>query len=249
MKRLAIFSVGLLLTLPAAMAFASDNARTFVNGVEAYQDGDWQAAITAFEELIDDGINNGKLFYNLGNAYLKNDDLGRARLWYERALKHLPDDPDLRFNYDYALTLIKDEPGETHSPLLRILFFWKYQLSPASIRWIAVVLNATLWLALSVLAVRKRHLLRPTTITAAAATLIFTGTAVYNYVESNRIKHAVILPDKVAVRSGLSETATQLFVLHTGTKVRVERTSDTHLMIRYTPDKIGWVKKADAGVI
>ena len=119
-----------LLLAVAATAPATPTARTFMDGTEAYRNGNWPAAIAAFESLADGGVNNGKLFYNLGNAYLKNDDLGRALLWYERALKRIPDDPDLRFNYDYALTLTKDERGEKESPLLRILFFWKYQLSP-----------------------------------------------------------------------------------------------------------------------
>ena len=83
----------------------------------------------------------------------------------------------------------------------------------------------------------------------AAGAAIFTATAVYDYVETTQIRHAVILPETVAVRSGFSDTATELFVLHAGTKVRISRESETHLLVRYTTDKIGWVKKADAGVI
>ena len=250
MKRLQILSLALVWVLALfAITPASETARTFMDGTEAYRNGDWPAAIVAFESLANDGVDNGKLFYNLGNAYLKNDDLGHALLWYERALKHMPDDPDLRFNYDYSMTLTKDERGEKESPLLRILFFWKYQLSPSTIRWITILLNATLWTALSVLAIRKKRLLRPTAVLIAATTMIFTTTAIVNYVEATRIRHAVVLPEQVAVRSGFTDTATQLFVLHAGTKVRVERESDTHLLIRYTEDKIGWVKKAEAGVI
>jgi tetratricopeptide (TPR) repeat protein len=250
MKRFFLKAAGLVLLLTvAATAPATQTARTFMDGTEAYRNGDWPAAIAAFESLADAGTDNGKLFYNLGNAYLKNDDLGRALLWYERALKRIPDDPDLRFNYDYALTLTKDERGERESPLLRILFFWKYQLSHSTVRWVAIFLNAALWIALSVLVIRKKRLLRPSIIMIAAATVIFSATAAFNYVEATRIRHAVVLSEQVAVRSGFTDTATQLFVLHAGTRVRVERESDTHLLIRYTEDKIGWVKKSEAGVI
>jgi uncharacterized protein YgiM (DUF1202 family) len=51
------------------------------------------------------------------------------------------------------------------------------------------------------------------------------------------------------VRSGFTDSATQLFVLHAGTKVRVERQTDAYLLIRYTEDKIGWIKKSEAGII
>jgi tetratricopeptide (TPR) repeat protein len=233
----------------AANAPASPAARTFMEGTNAFDNGDWSGAIAAFKRLADSGIDNGKLFYNLGSAYLKNGDLGRALLWYERALKRNPDDPDLRFNYDFALTLTKDEPGEKESPLLQILFFWKYQLSHSSVRWIAICLNATLWMVLSVLVVRKKRLLRPSTLSIAAAALIFSATAAYNYVEATRVRYAVILSEQAAVRSGFTDAATQLFVLHAGTKVRLTRETDTHLLIRYTEDKIGWVKRSEAGII
>lgn len=242
----AVVILGLSLTAGHA---ASDAARTFMAGSDAYRRGDWPAAIEAFQRVIADGIHSGPLYYNLGNAYLKNDDLGRALLWYERALKRLPDDPDLRFNYEYALTLTKDEPAMQARPLMRILFFWKYQLSPPTVRGVALILNAALWTALSILAVRRKRLLRPTTILTAAAAFIFTATAIYNAVETARIRHAIILPDQAAIRSGFTETATELFVLHAGTRVRVERESGDHLLIRYTADKIGWVRKADAGII
>jgi tetratricopeptide (TPR) repeat protein len=250
MKRWLITALSLALVLSvAATAPGSPTARTFMDGTEAYRNGNWPAAIAAFESLANSGVDNGRLFYNLGNAYLKNDNLGRALLWYERALKRIPDDPDLRFNYDYALTLTKDERGEKESPLLRILFFWKYQMSHSSVRWSAIFLNAALWTVLSVLAIRKKRLLRPSVILVAAATLIFSATAAYNYVEAAQVRYAVILTEQVAVRSGFTDTATQLFVLHAGTKVRVAREADTHLLIRYTDDKIGWVKKSEAGII
>jgi len=238
-----------LLLAVAATAPATQSARTFMDGTEAYRNGDWPAAIAAFEGLAESGVNSGKLFYNLGNAYLKNDDLGHALLWYERALKRIPDDPDLHFNYNYALTLTKDEPGERDSPLLRILFFWKYQLSPSTVCWIAILLNTALWIALSILVVRKKRLLRPSVVLTAAATVVFCATAAFNYVEAIQVRYAVILTEQAAVRSGFTDTATQLFVLHAGTKVRVERETDTRLLIRYTEDKIGWVKRSEAGII
>ena len=116
-------------------------------------------------------------------------------------------------------------------------------------RWIAIVLNAALWIGLTILAVRQKPLLRPAVVLLAVASILFSATAAYNYVERSRIRHAVILPAEVPVRSGLSDSATQLFLLHAGTKVRVERESDTHVMVRYTADKIGWIKKTDVGLI
>ncbi|NJL58891.1 MAG: hypothetical protein HC887_03790, partial [Desulfobacteraceae bacterium] len=85
---------------------------------------------------------------NLGNAYLRNNDPGHALLWYERAMRLIPDDPDLKFNYGYAMSLTKDEKEDKDFPLFRILFFWKYLLSQSLTQQIALVLNFLFWLTL-----------------------------------------------------------------------------------------------------
>jgi tetratricopeptide (TPR) repeat protein len=97
---------GILLTLLALSGhvLASENARIFMDGTAAYAKGDFPAAVEAFASLADKGVENGRLFYNLGNAYLKNGDLGHAMLWYERALKRTPDDPDLRFLMRFVMS-------------------------------------------------------------------------------------------------------------------------------------------------
>ena len=51
----------------------------------------------------------------------------------------------------------------------------------------------------------------------------------------------VIVSERVSVRSGFSEQSTELFVLHAGTVVRIERKADHHTLIQFSSDKIGWV--------
>ena len=60
---------------------------------------------------------------------------------------------------------------------------------------------------------------------------------------------AVIVQEEVAVRAGTTDTATVLFSLHAGTKVRVEDRREGYLKIRFSKDRIGWVKTVDAIVI
>ena len=51
-------------------------ARLFLDGIAAYQSGDYDRAVEAFGRIADSGVENAKLYYNLANAYLKNNDLG-----------------------------------------------------------------------------------------------------------------------------------------------------------------------------
>ena len=74
-------------------------------------------------------------------------------------------------------------------------------------------------------------------------------TALYGYYEANFTRHAIVLPEKISVRSGLSEDATELFVLHAGTKVSIENENEGFFKITFSDGKIGWVKKSEVGVI
>lgn len=225
-----------------------DHTRPFIAALEAYKNGDYGAAIEGFSDIVRSGVANGKLYYNLGNAYLKNAKLGPAILWYERALKLLPNDPDLIFNYQYARSLTKDAPEEG-SPLLRILFFWKYQLSSRAVALAAVGCSLIFWTALIAWQFTRRRSIRWIVIAAAAPALIFVLTAGVNYYESAHRRKAIVLPSQAAVRSGLQQGSTELFKLHAGAKVTVLKSLKDHYQIRYSNDKIGWVPEDVVGVI
>lgn len=239
----------LLIICSVRITGASETARAFLDGIKDYKENRFGEAAAAFSKITDEGIKNAKLFYNIGNAYLKNGDIGNAILWYERSLKLMPHDPDLKFNYEYAQSLTRDEKGDKEFPLVRILFFWKYLLSQTHIQWTAIILNLFFWILIIVRVIRRND--RFVTLSHVMLTLglIFTLTAVYNDYETDFIKEAVILPDKVSIRSGLTDDATELFVLHAGTKVKIDKEKDDYIRIAFSEGKIGWIRKSDAGVI
>ncbi len=232
-------------------AWADTRTQAFLDGVQSYKSGQYQKAIDTFKRLADDGNANAKLYYNLGNAYLKAEDIGHAILWYERAQKLNGSDPDLIFNLSYARSLAKDVDTSKSGGVHRILFFWKYQLSRQTILAIALVCNGIFWflLILRTFLRSKRKALGVGAAVVALPMLVFICTALYNYYETAQTPQAVILPGSVSVRSGLSDNATELFVLHAGTVVKVQKRQGEFLRISYTKDKIGWLKQSQVGII
>mgnify|MGYP005845011869 CR=1 FL=1 len=242
-----------LLALAGPAAAAEDRsaaARTFLEGVEAYRQGAYGAAGAAFRTLADAGVRNPHLYYNLGNACLKSGDLGPAILWYERALKLAPDDPDLTFNHAYATSLVKDEREDASAAIYRILFFWRRLLSPRAAAAAALIFNGLFWLVLTVRFLRrKQRALKGVAYPLLAAALIFTATALYNYYEAAWLREGIVLPGTISVRSGLSEDATELFVLHAGAKVAIQGQKEGFYRICFSEGKIGWVKGSEIGAI
>ncbi len=229
-------------------ADADENTRLFLDGIAHYKSEDFAAAVSAFSQIAGTGVQNSRLFYNLGNAYLKKGDLGYAILWYERALKLAPGDPDLKFNYEYALSHTKDEKEDKDLSIFRILFFWNL-LGAKTVQMTAVVLNLIFWLIVSIRMLLKKKLLRMPILLLLLVTTVFTLTAVYNYYEAAYLRQGIILSPEVSVRSGLTEDSTQLFVLHAGTKVRIEKENNGFFRIYFSEGKIGWIRNSDVGVI
>lgn len=228
---------------------AQENAHRFIAAIEAYKSEDYGRSIQELERIAQSGVRNGALYYNLGNAYLKNNRLGHAILWYERALRLLPNDPDLRFNADYARSLTRDATEEVTVSALRIFFFWKYRLSRQAVIVLAVSFNFMFWCILVVRGISGRRGLRYAAMAVAAPAAIFIFTAFFNYYEASHLRFGVVLDDQVSVRSGLTHTSTELFLLHAGAKITLVKENQTHIQIRFGDDKIGWIERRLVGLI
>jgi tetratricopeptide (TPR) repeat protein len=228
---------------------AYSHAGLYFDGIKAFHAGHFDEAASIFSRIAGEGVTNDKLFYNLGNTYYKKNDLGRSILWYERALRLNPEDPDLKFNLEFVRSRVKDLGEDRTNSIFRILFFWKYALSEAAIRWAALISNGIFWILLTLQAMRRKRIPRLVTGVAGTLVLILALTAGVQYYENRFMKKAVILSEKVIVRSGWSEDATELFVLHAGTRVEVEKQERGYYRIYFSKGKIGWVKKETAEII
>lgn len=89
--------------------------------------------------------------------------------------------------------------------------------------------------------------------TLAAAMLFLTSVAVLtagcNAYEAAFVREGVILAGEAPVRSGLTEQATELFRLHAGARVRIEREREGYCRVRYSRDKFGWIPRDAVGRI
>jgi len=135
----------------------------------------YDKAILLYEKLVDQGgIQNAKLYYNLANAYLLKEDLGRAILNYRRAVQLDRSDLNIQKNLAFARSRRVDRvETSTQRRVLGTLFFWHYDFSlntklllaslsfaalcgistlvvwrgRGSATWVAAVLSGVLWVA------------------------------------------------------------------------------------------------------
>jgi len=210
----------------------------------AYEGGDYATAIALYRGLAAAGWEeSGHLHYNLGNAYLRNGELGRAIASYRRARRLLPREEDVRANLAFARKSSKDAiaPPEP-SAVERTLFFWHYAWSARELALAAWVLNLLFWCGLA-LRLRWRRseslrwvlwLLLVPLVAAAGSTL--THRAVGADV-------AVVVPQEVEALTAPDSGSVVRFRLHAGTELRVGGRRQGWVRVVLPDGQQGWVEE------
>ena len=98
-------AIVLLLMFVAATQVAFADESHFAKANKELSAGDFKAAIADYEAMVAAREWSPNLFYNLGNAYFRVHDFGRAILNYKRALQIDPHHPEAEAN----LRLVRDQ--------------------------------------------------------------------------------------------------------------------------------------------
>lgn len=246
------------LSLQQQVVLLDEAQRAFDEGVALRQTNPSQAgksfgeAAMKFQVLVDSGLRNGKLYYNLGNAYLENGQLGRAVLNYRRAQEFIPDDPRLDANLRYARSLRRNQIAESgEQAFLQTLFFWHYGTSLHGRFAAAIAVYILLWVLLTARVFFPRLRWRYALIPVAAICLSLSLSVALNMAARNTHHGGVILSDHVIVRKGNGEGFEPQFKeeLHEGVEFDlVERRADW-LCIQLPDGKTGWIRFRDAEMI
>lgn len=213
----------------------------FFEANQAYKNQQYQQAIDGYRHMIENGYENGQIYYNLGNAYFRLGNLGRAILSYERARLLIPRDSDLAFNLSHARNQAQDDSMALQisslSEVLGLGSFNRYEVFFGF-----VLLNI---LFFSLLCIRLYKKTEGTYyLSIFLAIVIGIGGAVsalkwYAWASDHR---AVVLSEEAVVRAGPDTRDTVLFKLHAGTVVRVDRTENDWTLLQLSKDKRGWAK-------
>ena len=136
------FFLFMLLTLsPTLQAEASDYLNEVVRANGLYSDKQYVESAQAYEALIHDGVRNGYLYYNLGNAYIRMGKTGPAILNYVHAQKWIPRDENLAANLKFAIQQTQDKIEPPPPGTLNILFFWVNDFNFNELVYFAIGLN------------------------------------------------------------------------------------------------------------
>jgi tetratricopeptide (TPR) repeat protein len=232
----------LMLALPSAAS-----AVTKADADSSYVNENYQQAISQYEALLQQG-SSAELYYNLGNAYYRTDDITHAILNYERALLLSPGDADIRFNLQLARSKTVDKIVPQSEFFLTTWYRsvvnmmsvdgWAY-VSLISLA-VAIIL-ALVYLFASAIWLRKVGFFG-----GIFLLLVFLVANIFAWNQKQQIVHrdgAIIIESAVTVKSTPAQNGTDLFILHEGTKVSIiDDSMDDWREVRVPDGKQGWVE-------
>ena len=239
----------LMLLLPMAA-----HAVTKAEADSAYVRGQYQHAITQYEALLKQGA-SADLYYNLGNAYYRTENIPEAVLNYERALLLSPGDRDIRFN----LQIARSKTFDKIVPESEMFFVTWYRSLVSMMSVDAWARTALIALALTIILLlvylfSERIWLRKAGFFGGVALLVlFVGANIFAWQQKKDLlnrKGAIIFAPSVTVKSTPAANGTDLFILHEGTKVVITDGSMKEWKeIRLADGKEGWIESKHIRVI
>jgi tetratricopeptide (TPR) repeat protein len=250
---LGLLPLGLLLARTAPAQAGPAEQRLFREANAAYTAGRYADARKRYEQILQQGMDNERLLYNLGNAYFRLGQLGRAIWAYERALKLAPELGEARHNLELAREMaarkVKDKVVGARQPPFRERLVRYFSVTGATawfyaLWWVAFgLLIVVLLLGRGVL----RSVLLVLTVVAALTVGLF-GWIYHERVElAEHTREAIVLEQTVPVREGPRGIATKAFEIHAGLKVRLDAREDKWWKIRLPNGLEGWVRADKLG--
>ena len=238
----------LMILLPLRVQAGADPAALLRKANEYYLKGDYQAAQGFYGQVLNSGIESGKLYYNLGNTLFRMGKTGEAIRSYLLARQFIPRDEDLATNLAYVRHEVVDRIEPSPPGMIREIFFWYDRLSVKEMIQIFLVCNFLCWSGLVIRLFFPRPAANWLILLFLGLGIAMGGTAALRTIFSYLHKPAVVIVPQVAVQSGTDPASATLFVLHDGVEVSVERVSGNWSLISLASGKKGWVKKEHLGL-
>lgn len=231
-----------------AVADTPESVLTKQEADSLYDKGLYAEAADAYEAIIANNGVSADLYYNLGNAYYKLDEIARSILNYERALLLNQGDEDIRAN----LALARGKTVDKVTPPSEMFFvsWWRDFANMVSVdTWavVAVVSFVLLLLGVAAYLFVEQIIVRKIGFYSAALflllTIVFNLAAMFQRDSIMNRTTAIIMQPVVSVKSSPNDAGTDLFLIHTGSKVEIlDDTMTDWAKIKLEEGKEGWVQ-------
>jgi tetratricopeptide (TPR) repeat protein len=233
--------------------FASvQNAEIYNRANAQYSKKEYHEALDLYLELVDRGVKNPLLYYNLANTYFKIGMKGHAVLYFERALMLKPFDRDIRANLDHVQTQLEDKIRPLYDE--GIFRFLRSLLSLMTLK-ITVYLETILFTVLILLVLfyvfhtqSRQRLRKPLIFMIVLYAAVLIG-MISQYAYTKRYPRGIILEKIQDVKSSPLAESETLYTLHEGTKFKLIEQRGEWIRLVIADGRQGWILQQSVALI
>lgn len=237
----------LILLLLSFNGFAQDDYQAaFQRGNEAFTTKNYERAADIYEQILAKEQVSFELYFNLGNAYFRLNEIPKAILNYERALQIKPHQKDARYNLKLANQRTIDQISTASSFFL--IEWW--------IVWRGFF-SSTVWSILAIIAVftsvlgclvwlfgesrKKKKIGFLLGVVFFVFGILFGLTAWQRYAYEQNSNMAILFAKETSLKLGADNASPNVLILHEGTKVEILGKTGLWHKVRLPNGEQGWL--------
>ncbi|WP_370390138.1 SH3 domain-containing protein [uncultured Winogradskyella sp.] len=244
----------IIVSLMVSIVFAQNSMERFENANALYNDAKYAEAIDLYKSILDSGLESAELYFNLGNANYKLNNIAPSIFYYEKALLLSPNDPEIKNNLAFAQNMTIDaidtvpEVGFSKITKNIVNFYTADTWSTIAVAGVFIFVILFLLYHFARVTTKKR--------VAFIVSIIGLFIAIFSTVmafQKERLDKkdnpAIVFAQESRVKSDPNRTSEELFRLHEGTKVQVIDSYEDWYKVELADKTVGWVPSQDVRTI
>jgi len=239
----------LLLCCFSLFAFSQNNQR-FEKANALYNDGKYAEAIDVYESILDSKVHSSELYFNLGNANYKLNNIAPSIYYYEKALQLSPNDTDIKNNLAFAQNMTIDAidkvPEVGFSRIFKNIVNTYNTDTWATIAVAGVIVFVLLFLMYHFsYATSRKRIAFIVSVMSLLMGLFSVAMAFKKDMLNKKDNPAIVFSQESRVKTDPNQKSEEVFRIHEGTKVQVLEDYDDWVKIQLSDNSIGWIPNKD----
>ncbi|MDC1107032.1 tetratricopeptide repeat protein [Prolixibacteraceae bacterium] len=244
MKKIIVLTLAIVFSLSL---LAQTPEIQFENANDLYKKGEFQKALTKYQEIEKEGYMQSDLLFNIGNSYYKLSDFTHAILYYEKALLQDPSNKNIAYNLKMANQYIVDKVEPIQTVLvIKVKNKIIQMLNSTQWSYLSIVLFTVFLLGLALLliygeSVKSKKLGLTISIFSIILCISSVVIARDQYLRETLHLEAIITKPSVTVKGAPSKTGIKLFIIHEGIKIQITDSIEGWKEVKIPDGNTGWV--------
>ena len=225
--------------------FSKDFDENFYKANNYYNNSKYLESINIYESILAEGWESSNLYYNLGNSYFRQNQIGQSIWAYNKALKMDPRNEDLIKNLSIAEAKIKDRiilPDEFYFVKVYGNFKSRYTLKEWLLAGGIIVLFTVVSFLISEFQILNNWKIVRVVKVLMLLTVMIHLVTLDKFFDDNDDKLGIIIDNQVKAYSGpFYGDNSILFNINEGTEVMIKQNQKNWTEIILLDGKRGWI--------